>query len=99
MLLPSILLVALAFGLTLLWLELRHRLRPASPLRLSSGAWRVQRLITSGGAAEQGEGASGSTVEVSGSLTLRNPQSPAPALVPQPAENGKTNTRSLAHAG
>jgi hypothetical protein len=35
----ALLLLALLFGLTLLWLELRHRLRPASPLRLSSGPW------------------------------------------------------------
>jgi hypothetical protein len=32
-----LLLLALLFGLTLLWLELRHRLRPASPLRLRPG--------------------------------------------------------------
>lgn len=32
-------------------------------------------------------------------LTRRNPQSSAPAPVAQPAENGKTNTQSLAHAG
>ena len=32
-------------------------------------------------------------------LTLRNPQSSAPAPVAQPAQTGKTQTRSLAHAG
>lgn len=32
-------------------------------------------------------------------LTPRNPQSAAPAPVAQPAKNGKTQTRSLAHAG
>ena len=32
-------------------------------------------------------------------LTLRNPQSSAPAPVSQPAQLGKTQTRSLAHAG
>ena len=31
--------------------------------------------------------------------TLRNPQSSAPACVAQPAKIGKTQTRSLAHAG
>ncbi|MCT0226503.1 F420-0:Gamma-glutamyl ligase [Synechococcus sp. CS-1328] len=82
-LLPSILLVALAFGLTLLWLELRHRLRPASPLRLSSGAWRVQRFNTGGGSAEQTEGASGGSVELSGSLTLRNPHPRMEVFVPE----------------
>jgi hypothetical protein len=34
-----VLLIVLLFGLSLLWLELRHRLRPASPLRLSSDPW------------------------------------------------------------
>jgi putative transposase len=32
-------------------------------------------------------------------LTLRNPQGSAPAPVAQPAQLGKTQTRSLAHAG
>jgi hypothetical protein len=32
-------------------------------------------------------------------LTLRNPQSSAPAPAAQPAQMGKTQTRSLAHAG
>ena len=32
-------------------------------------------------------------------LTLRNPQSSAPPPVAQPAQMGKTQTRSLAHAG
>jgi len=32
-------------------------------------------------------------------LTLRNPQSAAPAPVAQPAQRGKTQARSLAHAG
>lgn len=34
--------LALLFGLSLLVLELRHRLRPASPLRLRSDAWSVR---------------------------------------------------------
>ena len=34
---------ALVFGLALLWLEARHRLRPASPLQLSSADWKVLR--------------------------------------------------------
>ncbi len=34
--------MALLFGLTLLVLELRHRLRPASPLILRSGPWTVR---------------------------------------------------------
>lgn len=32
-------------------------------------------------------------------LTLRNPQGSAPAPVAQPAQTGKTQTRSLAYAG
>lgn len=40
--LSLLLLVALLFGLTLLVLELRHRLRPASPLILRSGPWTVR---------------------------------------------------------
>ena len=39
----SVLLVALLiFGLTLLWLELRHRLRPRSPLQVKPQNWSVQ---------------------------------------------------------
>ena len=39
----SVLLVALLiFGLTLLWLELRHRLRPRSPLQIKPQNWSVQ---------------------------------------------------------
>ena len=39
----SVLLVALLiFGLTLLWLELRHRLRPRSPLQIKPQGWSVQ---------------------------------------------------------
>ncbi|MEB3264391.1 MAG: F420-0:Gamma-glutamyl ligase [Synechococcus sp.] len=64
-----LLLAALAFGLTLLWLELRHRLRPASPLRLSSHDWKVERRETS--------------VEVSGQLTIRNPHGRMEVFVPE----------------
>ena len=49
----SVLLVALLiFGLTLLWLELRHRLRPRSPLKIKPENWTVQqrngRLLVEG---------------------------------------------------
>ena len=49
----SVLLVALlVFGLTLLWLELRHRLRPRSPLQIKPENWTVQqrngRLLVEG---------------------------------------------------
>lgn len=39
-LLAVLLITALVFGLALLWLEARHRLRPASPLQLRTGAGR-----------------------------------------------------------
>jgi hypothetical protein len=68
-LLNLLLLAALAFGLTVLWLELRHRLRPASPLRLSSHDWKVQR--------------SGAAVEVNGRLTIRNPHTRMEVFVPE----------------
>jgi hypothetical protein len=49
----SVLLVALlVFGLSLLWLELRHRLRPQSPLQIKPNNWSVQqrngRLLVEG---------------------------------------------------
>ena len=36
-----LLLAVLLLGLGLLWLELRHRLRPASPLQLKAGPFQV----------------------------------------------------------
>jgi putative transposase len=41
----------------------------------------------------------GKTFTTQQGLTLRNPQSSASAPVAQPAQKGKTQTRSLAHAG
>ena len=38
-----LLIAALLFATALIWLELRHRLRPASPLRLTSSGWSVKR--------------------------------------------------------
>jgi hypothetical protein len=55
---PVLLLLLLA-GLSLLWLELRHRLRPASPLRLHSGPFSVRRRAMG--------------VEINGTVTIRNP--------------------------
>ncbi|MFM7087138.1 MAG: F420-0:Gamma-glutamyl ligase [Cyanobium sp.] len=57
--LSLLLLLLLLAGLSLLWLELRHRLRPASPLRLSSGPFQVKRKATA--------------LEISGTVTIRNP--------------------------
>jgi hypothetical protein len=68
--LVSILLILLLlFGLTLLWLELRHRLRPASPLRLLPGSFHVQR--------------SPEAVEVSGEITIVNPHGRMEVFVPE----------------
>ena len=54
-----LLILLLLAGLSLLWLELRHRLRPASPLQLRSGAFQVKRKATA--------------LEISGTITITNP--------------------------
>ena len=69
-LLAVLLITALIFGLSLLWLEARHRLRPASPLRLSSADWKVQR---------DGD----QRVRVQGTLTIRNPHPRMEVFVPE----------------
>jgi hypothetical protein len=69
-LLLSLLLAALLlFGLSLLWLELRHRLRPASPLRLDPGQWSVTPIA--GG------------LQVEGRITIRNPHARMEVMVPE----------------
>ncbi|MGA0989809.1 MAG: F420-0:Gamma-glutamyl ligase, partial [Vulcanococcus sp.] len=65
-----VLIAALVFGLALLWLELRHRLRPASPLRLSSSGWKVQRV-------------SDSQWQVKGTLSIRHPPRRMEVFVPE----------------
>ncbi len=65
-----VLIAALIFGLALLWLEARHRLRPASPLRLSSSGWKVQR---------QGD----ADVLVRGRLSITNPHRRMEVFVPE----------------
>jgi hypothetical protein len=57
--LSPVLLLLLLAGLSLLWLELRHRLRPASPLQLHSGPFSVRRRAMG--------------VEINGTVTIRNP--------------------------
>ena len=64
-----LLLLVLAFGLTLLGLELRHRLRPASPLRLEPGRFQVD---------EDGHG-----LLVSGEIEIRNPHQRMEVMVPE----------------
>jgi hypothetical protein len=59
----------LLFGLTLLWLELRHRLRPASPLQLEAAPFTVTR---------QGE-----ALVVEGEIRIRNPHPKMEVFVPE----------------
>ena len=65
-----LLIAALIFGLALLWLEARHRLRPASPLRLSSGGWKVQRSADN-------------VLRVRGSIAITNPHPRMEVFVPE----------------
>ncbi len=65
-----LLIAALIFGLALLWLEARHRLRPSSPLRLSSGGWKVQRSADN-------------TLRVKGSIAITNPHPRMEVFVPE----------------
>ncbi len=59
----------LLVGLSLLWLELRHRLRPASPLRLEAGAFTLQ--------------CQGETLVVEGEIRIRNPHPRMEVFVPE----------------
>ena len=68
-LLKLLLVLALLLGLTLLVLELRHRLRPASPLRLRAEDFRVE------------AGSAGLTV--SGMVTIHNPHHRMEVMVPE----------------
>ncbi len=68
-LLKTVLVLALLLGLTLLWLELRHRLRPASPLCLKAGPFRVE--STAG------------RITVRGTVQIANPHRRMEVFVPQ----------------
>jgi hypothetical protein len=68
-LLKLLLVLALLLGLTLVVLELRHRLRPASPLRLRVEDFRVE------------AGSDGLTV--SGMVTIHNPHQRMEVMVPE----------------
>jgi hypothetical protein len=70
LLLRLVLIAALLFGLLLLILELRHRLRPASPLRLSASPFAVEPL-------------SGGGLRVSGEVTISNPHPRMEVFVPE----------------
>jgi len=65
----SVLIAPLALGLGVTWLELRHRLRPASPLRLSFRDWSV--------------GNEGDTVHAEGWLEISNPHRRMEVFVPE----------------
>ncbi len=69
LLLKGVLIAALLLGLLLLWLELRHRLRPASPLRLTAESFAVEQA--------------GGRVIVRGMVTLANPHRRMEVFVPQ----------------
>ena len=68
-LLKLVLVLALLLGLTLVWLELRHRLRPASPLRLRADGFQVGRTPAG--------------LEVSGTVTISNPHRRMEVMVPE----------------
>lgn len=65
----ALLLAALALGLSLVWLELRHRLRPASPLKLRPENFSVR-------ASPQG-------ITVLGEITISNPHRRMEVMVPE----------------
>ena len=81
-----LLIAALIFGLALLWLEARHRLRPASPLHLSSGNWSVKRKGDEG-------------LEVKGTIAITNPHARMEVFVPEiklhPTLLGRADLRDL----
>jgi hypothetical protein len=60
---------ALLFGLILVVLELRHRLRPASPLKLRSGAWQVR--------------SDANSLVVEGEIQISNPHPRMEVMVPE----------------
>jgi hypothetical protein len=72
-LLKVLLVAALLLGITLVWLELRHRLRPASPLRLRPDPFRIEHSPA---------GLPGG-LRVSGIVTIQNPHPRMEVFVPQ----------------
>jgi len=82
---PLLLLVLLLLGLGVFWLEARHRLRPASPLRLQALDWSVT--------------PQGQDLAVEGWLEISNPHARMEVFVPEievkPVLLGKTDLSSL----
>ena len=70
LLLKLVLVAVLLFGLTLLILEVRHRLRPSSPLQLRPDAFSVRQRDDGG-------------LDVSGAVVIRNPHRRMEVFVPQ----------------
>lgn len=68
-LLSLLLALLLLAGLSVLWLELRHRLRPASPLQLTAGSFQVKRKAMG--------------LEITGTVTIRNPHPRMEVFVPE----------------
>ena len=68
----SLLIAPLALGLGVTWLELRHRLRPASPLRLIPSNWSTVRWERNG-----------ETLQVTGWLEISNPHRRMEVFVPE----------------
>ena len=81
----SVLIAPLALGLGVGWLELRHRLRPASPLQLRALEWHVE--------------PSGAEVRISGLLEISNPHPRMEVFVPElrvdPVLLGKSDPSAL----
>ena len=65
----SLLLAPLGLGLAVAWLELRHRLRPASPLQMTPRDWRVDDL--------------GGRLCIEGLLEISNPHPRMEIFVPE----------------
>jgi len=65
----SLLLILLLLGLAILWIEARHRLRPASPLVLHQSDWSVNQK--------------GASLVMNGWLTITNPHTRMEVMVPE----------------
>ncbi|KEF42673.1 MAG: hypothetical protein ER33_03810 [Cyanobium sp. CACIAM 14] len=86
-LLSLLLVLLLLFGLGLLVLELRHRLRPASPLELLPGAFQVRRRARG--------------LEITGGIRIRNSHPRMEVMVPEitvvPTLLGRSDVSQVGH--